>query len=119
MKANKVFHVITIIIVSMCFLAINTVFAGDHDHEKDHKGHKHHEMKSAKDTKAKTIIKKDYPLDTCPVSGGKLGSMGEPVIFTYKGQEIKACCQGCIPVIKKNPEKYLKIIQDAFKKNDG
>lgn len=37
-----------------------------------------------------------YPLDTCPVSGGKLGSMGDPVVKTYDGREVRFCCDGCI-----------------------
>ncbi len=32
-----------------------------------------------------------YPLDTCLVCGMKLGDMGKPCIFVYKGQEIKVC----------------------------
>ena len=49
-----------------------------------------------------------YPLETCLVSGGKLGSMGEPVTYVYEGQEIRFCCAGCIPRFEKDPEKYLK-----------
>lgn len=37
-----------------------------------------------------------YPLDTCPVSGGKLGSMGEPIVKMYGGREVRLCCAGCI-----------------------
>jgi Heavy metal binding domain len=35
---------------------------------------------------------KPYPLDTCVVDGMKLGSMGDPYVFVYEGQEIKLCC---------------------------
>ncbi len=34
---------------------------------------------------------KPYPLDTCLVCGMKLGDMGKPYVFVYKGQEIKVC----------------------------
>ncbi len=34
---------------------------------------------------------KPYPLNTCLVCGMKFGSMGEPYVFVYKGQEIKVC----------------------------
>ncbi len=34
-------------------------------------------------------------LKTCPVSGDKLGEMGKPYVFIYKGQEVKLCCSGC------------------------
>ena len=51
---------------------------------------------------------KPYPLDTCIVSGEKLGSMGKPVVFTHEGQEIKLCCKSCKPKFEKDPAKYLE-----------
>ncbi len=56
---------------------------------------------------------KPYPLKTCVVSGEKLGEMGDPYVWEYKGREIKFCCQGCVKDFKKDPAKYLKIIEDA------
>lgn len=50
---------------------------------------------------------KPYPIDTCIVTGNKLGSMGDPVSFVHNGQEIKLCCQPCMKKFKANPEKYL------------
>ena len=50
---------------------------------------------------------KAYPLDTCLVSGEKLGSMGDPVVIVHEGQEIKFCCDKCQPRFKKDPAKYL------------
>ena len=50
---------------------------------------------------------KPYPLDTCLVTGGKLGSMGAPHVINYKGQEIKFCCDHCEPKFRKDPGKYL------------
>lgn len=58
---------------------------------------------------------KPYPLDTCLVSGEKLGSMGEPFKFVHEGQEIKLCCKGCQKDFKKEPAKYLKKIEAAQK----
>lgn len=37
-----------------------------------------------------------YPLAVCPVSGEKLGSMGESVVKTYDGREVRFCCGGCV-----------------------
>jgi len=50
---------------------------------------------------------KPYPLDTCLVSGKKLGSMGDPYAIIHEEQEIKFCCDGCEPSFKKDPAKYL------------
>jgi hypothetical protein len=58
---------------------------------------------------------KPYPLDTCIVSGEKLGEMGKPYVFTHEGQEIKLCCKSCLKDFKKDPAKYLKKLEDAGK----
>jgi hypothetical protein len=62
-----------------------------------------------------------YPLDTCVVSGDKLGEMGPPIVFVYSNkdvnQEIKFCCPSCKPDFLKDPDKYMKIIHDAEAKS--
>jgi hypothetical protein len=58
---------------------------------------------------------KPYPLKKCVVSGEELGKMGEPMRFTYKGQEIKLCCKGCEKDFLKEPEKFLQKIAAAQK----
>jgi hypothetical protein len=61
-----------------------------------------------------------YPLDTCIVSGDKLGGdMGPPIVFVYQdkakgiNQEIKFCCPMCKPKFLADPDKYMKVIHDA------
>jgi YHS domain-containing protein len=56
---------------------------------------------------------KPYPLKTCVVSGDKLGEMGDPFVYAYEGREIKFCCKGCLKDFKKDPAKYLKMIDEA------
>ncbi len=48
-----------------------------------------------------------YPLDACPVSGGKLGSMGEPIVKTYDGREVRLCCAGCIGKFEADKSGYF------------
>jgi len=55
-------------------------------------------------------------LTTCPVSGDKLGEMGQPFVFVYKGQQVKLCCPDCKKDFDKNPGKYMKLIRAADKK---
>lgn len=50
---------------------------------------------------------KPYTMDTCLVSGEKLGGMGKPYEFVYEGQQIKFCCKNCLPDFQKDPAKYL------------
>lgn len=54
-------------------------------------------------------------LETCPVSGDKLGEMGKPYVFTYKGQQVKLCCPNCKSDFDKDPAKYMKMIRAADK----
>ncbi len=74
-------------------------------------GHQHHQTKEepskAKEEPAKPKVK-PYTLDTCIVSGDKLGEMGKPVVFNYKDQEIKLCCKACRKDFDKDPAKFLK-----------
>lgn len=64
--------------------------------------------KSAKDKTAAAISAQK----TCPVTGGKLGGMGEPYAHVYK-QEGKSdrtiyfCCKACVKPFEKDPAKYL------------
>lgn len=57
-----------------------------------------------------------YPLNTCPVSGDKLGEMAPPYVFVYQGQEIKFCCPDCKKDFLKDPQKYLNQIKEAAAK---
>ena len=54
-------------------------------------------------------------LTTCPVSGDKLGEMGKPYVFEYKGREVKLCCPDCKKDFDKSPAKYMKKIEAADK----
>jgi YHS domain-containing protein len=61
----------------------------------------------------KTEKKDTYPLQTCVVSGEKLGEMGDPYIYTHEGREVRLCCKGCLKDFKKDPAKYLKKLDEA------
>ena len=62
---------------------------------------------------------KPYPLDTCIVTGEKLGADTgmKPFTFTHEGQEIKLCCKSCQKDFKKAPAKYLKKLDKIEKPN--
>jgi len=74
----------------------------------------------AADTFDLAKAKAAYPLTTCVVSGDALegGDMGAPIDYVYKkeGQPdrlVRFCCSMCPSKFKKNPDKYLKMIDDA------
>jgi YHS domain-containing protein len=56
-----------------------------------------------------------YPLDRCPVSGEKLGSMGEPVDHIYRNRLVRFCCEHCIRDFEKDPAKHLAKLDDAVR----
>jgi YHS domain-containing protein len=61
---------------------------------------------------------KPYKLDKCIVTDEKLGEMGKPFVFEYKGQEVKLCCKSCKKDFDKEPEKFMKKLEGAEKKPD-
>lgn len=70
----------------------------------------------------KAIVKvhgSKYPLDTCVVGGGKLGSMGKPVETVIGNRLVRLCCKGCLPKLKANPHKYLPKLDAAWKHKAG
>jgi hypothetical protein len=56
-----------------------------------------------------------YKLETCPVSGEKLGGMGEPMNYLYGTRLVKLCCKGCVKGVTKDPATVLAKL-DAAKK---
>ena len=67
-----------------------------------------------KATEPKATQPRPYVLKMCLVSDEKLDK-GDPT-FIYKGREIRVCCEGCVKDFKKDPEKYLKLIEAEEKK---
>lgn len=49
-----------------------------------------------------------YPLETCPVSGEKLGGMGSLVDMVYRNRLVRFCCNNCVGDFRKNPGPILK-----------
>ncbi len=59
---------------------------------------------------------KPYPLKTRLVCGMKLGEMGQPYVFVYKGQEIKVCDPSEKKDFDQDPDKYMKKLADEAAK---
>lgn len=43
-----------------------------------------------------------YALNACPISGKELGSMGDAIVKTYEGREVRFCCEGCPKAFEKD-----------------
>ena len=47
-----------------------------------------------------------YTLDTCPISGEKLGGMGDAVVKVYDNREVRFCCEMCVPTFESDKDRY-------------
>ena len=47
---------------------------------------------------------------TCPVLEGN--PINKKIYMDYEGKRIYFCCGGCIKTVKKDPAKYVKMIED-------
>ncbi len=45
----------------------------------------------------------------CPVQGGKIN---KELCVDYQGQRVYFCCPECLPIFKRNPEKYLQKMRE-------
>jgi YHS domain-containing protein len=52
----------------------------------------------------------DYPADACPVSGQKLGTMGDPYDYVFAGHLVRFCCAGCVGQFSENPTAAMTTI---------
>jgi len=75
--------------------------------------HTHHETEDSSSTAVEVGNK------ICPVSGEKVGEMGEVIKYEYNGKIYNFCCEMCIKDFKKDPEKYSKIAEEEAKKVEG
>ena len=55
----------------------------------------------------------DYPLTKCVVMGESLTAMGKPVAIRYADREVRFCCKACVKKFRKDPEKYLAMLDDV------
>lgn len=72
---------------------------------------------SAKAGKAASAFSDLYTMDTCPISGEKLGSMGDPVVKVFDGREVRFCCKSCPPKFEKDLAKSLAKLDEAIIKD--
>ena len=57
----------------------------------------------------------DYPAETCPISGQKLGSMGDPYDFVQEGRLVRLCCGGCLDKFNNDPTTAMAAVYSGEK----
>ena len=94
---------ITLIALFAALLSVGVVAKDSHNHDMD--------ASNSKEA-AVTVVKTDslVPQATCPVMGSPIN---KKLYVDYKGQRIYVCCRGCITPIKKDPEKYIKLLKES------
>jgi len=61
-----------------------------------------------------------YPLDTCIVSGEKLGGeMGEAIDVIYKNRLVRLCCKACNKTLAKDPAAQIGKVDKAVAERQG
>lgn len=67
--------------------------------------------------KSEERIGEPYPLDTCPITGKKLGTMGDPVTKLYDGREVRFCCPACPPKFEKDLKASIATLDEKIIKD--
>lgn len=68
---------------------------------------------AAMDEQAAEAQRPLYPMTTCVVGGGELGSMGEPHELMHEGRLVRLCCEGCVGDFQKDPAGHLAKLDQA------
>lgn len=55
----------------------------------------------------------------CPVSGEKIDEAMGPVTYEYEGKIYNFCCEMCIDEFKKDPQKYIKKVEEELQAVPG
>lgn len=62
--------------------------------------------------------KASYPLETCVVSGEKLGDHGDPVDLVVGNQLVRLCCAACEKKVAQAPAKYIAEARGGASEDD-
>jgi YHS domain-containing protein len=54
-----------------------------------------------------------YPIQTCIVGGGKLGSMGDPIDLVVNNRHVRLCCDGCKAKLTADPVAFIAKLDKA------
>jgi hypothetical protein len=55
-----------------------------------------------------------YPLEKCPISGEKLGGMGDPVDHVVGMRLVRLCCNKCVAAVDANPDETFAKLERAY-----
>mgnify|MGYP006295578071 CR=1 FL=1 len=82
----------SVLLMSLLFVTASCLLA--EEKKSEHKKHSNHQKEKSDRKEQKH----------CPVMGGKVNKQ---LYVDHDGKRIYVCCKGCIPKVKKNPQKYI------------
>jgi len=104
---KKIIMVLAAVIFFMSpFVFAESEQAAGHDHGMMQKGDMQNEQKDLIDVGNKV----------CPVSGEEIDGSMMKAVYEYEGKVYNFCCADCIDEFKKDPEKYIKKVDEELKK---
>jgi len=92
------------IVFSIFFVNFGIIYAQDHSEHK--KSMMDHHKKTLKESAVNVGNK------ICPFSGESIEGMGGAAQVEHDGKKYNLCCQGCISMFNKNPQKYIDKIKE-------
>ncbi len=92
------------IMAASCLVTLWAAQVNAEDTKTDNK-----DQKTAVGVKTDITAKKGKVQTNCPVQGGEIR---KNLYADVKGKRIYVCCAGCTDVIKADPDKYIKILED-------
>ncbi len=103
-------HHLCLIASALCLWATGASALAQHESHQDHgkQAEKHDEHGQDHADHAAAWTTDPYPLDTCAVTGEKLGD--KPVVKIESGREIKFCCNDCVKTFEGEPAKYTEAL---------
>ncbi|MDP2652837.1 MAG: YHS domain-containing protein [Candidatus Omnitrophota bacterium] len=103
-------------LMMMALLAVLAVPSLALAEEGEHVGHDHGAA-AAEEAPAVPSAAVDVGNKICPVSGHKIGGMGDPVKYEHQGKVYNFCCKMCLTDFQKDPEKYIEKVNEELKGN--
>jgi YHS domain-containing protein len=80
----------------------------------EHSGHTHAESETVPQATSKAAVNVGNKI--CPVSEELVGEGGmQPATYEYQGKIYNFCCPACIEEFKKDPQKYIKKVEEELK----
>jgi hypothetical protein len=100
--------------IAFCCTGCRNTFAGWEDQKKFDYVAKQVTLRAERQLAPPPLLSKDWPSDLytlsdCPITLGKLGSMGEPPVHMVDGREVRFGCAPCLPKFERKKDRWADV----------